>query len=178
MKNKIAILRGINVGGRRKILMADLKSLCEKLGWKDLKSYIQSGNLIFNSTKQNSELELELETAIGENYGFDVPVIVRDSEELQTSISNNPFYRDDADINQLYLTFLKHSPDAENVRNLAKMSYKPDKFEIMDKDVFVFCEGKYHQSKLSNAFFEKKLGVGATTRNWKTVLKLVELANS
>jgi uncharacterized protein (DUF1697 family) len=107
MKRKIAILRGINVGGKRKILMADLKSLCENLGWKNIVTYIQSGNLIFDSDKPNSELEINLEKAITEKFGFDVPVIVRTEKELETSINNNPFFDEDTDIKQLHLTFLK-----------------------------------------------------------------------
>ena len=175
MNRKIAILRGINVGGRRKILMADLKSLCEKLGWKNVTSYIQSGNLIFDSNHQNTELEHVLEMAIKEQFKFDVPVIVRSSIELKTAIAKNEFYSEDADINQLHLTFLKEKATAENIENTINYNHKTDKLKIVDKDVFIVCSGKYHQSKLSNNFFEKKLNVGARTRNWKTVLKLQEL---
>ncbi|MCB0749780.1 MAG: DUF1697 domain-containing protein, partial [Ignavibacteriae bacterium] len=90
MNRKIAILRGINVGGKRKILMDDLKSMCEKLGLKNVKTYIQSGNLIFNSDRKNAELENDLEKAITGKFGFDVPVIVRTETELKNSISKNP----------------------------------------------------------------------------------------
>ena len=175
MENKIGILRGINVGGKRKILMADLKSLCEKLGLKNVVTYIQSGNLIFVSGKQNSALETMLEKAIQETFGFEVPVIVRSSKELESSINNNPFHDKNADINALHLTFLKEKPTQENVEKALSFNYEPDKFEIKDKCVYIYCEGKYHQSKLTNNFFEKKLNTGATTRNWKTVLKLADL---
>jgi len=178
MSKKIAILRGINVGGKRKILMAELKSLCEDLGWKNVATYIQSGNLIFTSDKTNSELEKNLEIALTENFGFDVPVIVRSLEELQTSIDKNPFLGEDADINQLHLTFLKEKPTKENEEKILAFNYEPDQFSIDGKDVFIFCDGKYHKSKLSNNFFEKKLKTGATTRNWKTVLKLYELSKN
>lgn len=177
MEKKIAILRGINVGGKRRILMADLKILCEELGLKNVKTYIQSGNLIFDSDKTNSMIEFELEKKIVEKFGFDVPVIVRDSEELQVSINKNPFV-DFCDINQLHLTFLKEKPTEENKEKISTYNYEPDKFKIDNKDVFIFCSGKYHQTKLSNIFFEKKLKVGATTRNWKTILKLSELSKS
>ena len=156
--------------------MADLKSLCEKLELKNVKTYIQSGNLIFNSSRPNSELEKTLEEAIADNFGVDVPVIVRSAEELRTSIEKNPFYVKDANINQLHLTFLKENPTKENAEKTLTFDHEPDKFKINDKDVFIYCEGKYHQSKLTNNFFEKKLNVGATTRNWKTILKLHELS--
>lgn len=178
MNRKIAILRGINVGGKRKILMADLKSLCETLGWIDVKTYIQSGNLIFNSSEQNSELENILVSAISEKYGFHVPVIVRSPEELQTLIDKNPFYNKEADINQLHVTFLKEKPTVENTKQMETCSYEPDKMVIQDKDVFIFSSGKYHESKLTNNFIEKKLKVDATTRNWKTVLKLIDLSQN
>ncbi|MGB5653915.1 MAG: DUF1697 domain-containing protein [Robiginitalea sp.] len=176
MNKKIAILRGINVGGKRKILMADLKALCQNLGWANVVTYIQSGNLIFDSKKQNPELEQTLEKAISYNYGFDVPVIIRNANELQTSIGRNSFFDKDADITQLHLTFLKENPTSENVEKTKTYNFEPDRFEIVEKDVFICCAGKYHQSKLTNNFFEKKLKVGATTRNWKTVLKLQELS--
>ena len=155
--------------------MADLKSLCEKLGLNNVATYIQSGNLIFASGKQNSELESILEKGIKETFGFDVPVIVRSSKELDASIKNNPFYDENADINSLHLTFLKEKPSKENEEKALTFNYEPDKFKIQDKYVYIFCEGKYHQSKLTNNFFEKKLDTGATTRNWKTVLKLSDL---
>lgn len=178
MNKKIAILRGINVGGKRKILMHDLKALCDQLGLEQVQTYIQSGNLIFSSNKENSELEDMLEKSISEKFGFEVPVIVRNLKELETSISKNPFLSKDSDIKQLHLTFLKAHPSQENLEKIQSYNYEPDKFKIEENDVFIFCQGKYHQTKLSNNFFEKKLNVGATTRNWKTVLKLLELGKN
>lgn len=176
---KIAILRGINVGGRRKILMADLRSLFESLGFTETKTYIQSGNVIFSDDSKSSDLIVadKIEIAITEKYGFDVPVIVRSSEEIKQAVQNNPFLKNkEADINHLFLTFLKEKPSSENQTKTESYNYAPDQFVILDKDVFLYCEGKYHKSKLTNNFFEKKLKVAATTRNWKTVLKLLELS--
>lgn len=176
MNKKIAILRGINVGGNRKILMADLKSVCAQLGWINVQSYIQSGNLIFESEQKNSELETSLQAAILEHFGHDVPVIVRTHQELQQSIQNNPFLTDQADISQLLLTFLKEHPDKDLIDSLQNPS-DTDQYKLQGKDIFLFCTGKYHTSKLTNQFFEKKLKVVATTRNWKTVMKLIELSS-
>ncbi len=176
MSIKIAILRGINVGGKRIILMADLKTLCEKLGLENVKTYIQSGNLIFSSGSVNTDLERKLEMAITDKYGFDVPAIVRDLEEIKSSIDKNPFFDGDADMDRLHLTFLKEKPNPENAEITTTYDYAPDKFKIDGRDVFIYCAGKYHESKLTNGFFEKKLNTVATTRNWKTVLKLYELS--
>jgi len=176
MSIKIAILRGINVGGKRIILMTDLKALCEKLGLAHVKTYIQSGNLIFSSGSGNTDLERKLEMAITDKYGFDVPVIVRDLEEIKATIDKNPFFDGDADMDRLHLTFLKEKPTPENAEITTTYDYAPDKFKIVGRDVFIYCAGKYHESKLTNGFFEKRLNTVATTRNWKTVLKLYELS--
>ncbi|MCF4100382.1 DUF1697 domain-containing protein [Gillisia sp. M10.2A] len=173
---KIAILRGINVGGKRKILMADLKMLCEKLELQEVKTYIQSGNLIFSSHEQNSDIENKLEKTISDEYGFEVPVIVRTSTELLSLVNKNPFYNSKADINKLHITFLKFRAAKEDIDHVLTCTHEPDRFIIDGKEVFLYCEGKYHQSKLTNNFFEKKLKVPATTRNWKTILKLLELS--
>lgn len=175
METKIAILRGINVGGKRKILMKDLKVLCEKLEWKNIKTYIQSGNIIFKSTQKNIDLAHKLQQAIAQQYDFEVPVIVMNVEELKTAIDNNPFYENTA-IEQLHLTFLSTLPNTTDIKQIENTDFTPDAFKIKDKNIFIYCEGKYHKSKLTNNFFEKKLKVIATTRNWKTVLKLKDLA--
>jgi len=181
MNKKIAILRGINVGGKRKILMADLKLLFESLGFSNIITYIQSGNVIFDTTNELDDVELSdaIEKIILEKYKFIVPVIIRSFAEMKQLIENNPFYKNEnVELNQLYLTFLKEKPIEENILNLELYSSTSDKFIVKGKDVFIFCEGKYHQSKLTNNFFEKKLKVSATTRNWKTVLKLLDLGES
>lgn len=178
MNRRIAILRGINVGGKRKILMADLKSMFEKMKFSNVSTYIQSGNVFFDAEKgfDNRDLGQKIENAIEKEFGFEVPVIVRTPKEIDSAINQNPFSYDDTDIVHLHLTFLNEEPTTENQEKAESYNYEPDKFEIKGKNVFIYCVGKYHQSKLTNNFFEKKLKVNATTRNWKTVLKLYELS--
>jgi uncharacterized protein (DUF1697 family) len=181
MSKYISILRGINVGGNRKILMADLKNLFEKLECTNIQTYIQSGNVIFDSgqKRSNADLEQKIQQSITENFGFDVPVIIRTAEELTESIANNPFWKEkDADIDRLHLTFLKELPSKEKLEKLKTLAFDPDKFEIIGKDAFIFCSAGYSDSKLTNQLFENKLGITATTRNWKTVIKLHELTLS
>jgi uncharacterized protein (DUF1697 family) len=177
MTHYISILRGINVGGKRKILMADLKALYEKLGFSEVKTYIQSGNVIFKAQKQEGhQLAQKISEAIEEKYGFEVPVIVRTKEEMERTLSANPFLnQEDTVIENLHLTFLSDLPVEEKLEKIKSIDHSPDQFHIIRKDVFIFCSGKYHQTKLSNTFFEKKLKVNATTRNWKTAKKLLEL---
>ena len=178
MAKYISILRGINVGGNRKILMDDLKSLFEKLEFSNVHTYIQSGNVIFDSDQKrsNADLEQKIQQAIAETFGFDVPVIIRTSEEMTISIANNPFWKaKDAEIDRLHLTFLKELPSKEQFDKLKALSFNPDRFEIIGKDVFLFCSAGYSDSKLTNQFLENKLGTTATTRNWKTIIKLQEI---
>ena len=173
----IAILRGINVGGNRKVPMAELKAACQKASFQNVRTYIQSGNVIFDAEEQEpSGLEVKIQEIIAETFGFDVPVIVRSVEEWFESINNNPFWKEkDADIDRLHLTFLKDLPTQEKLEKIKTIIFPPDKFEIIGKDVFVFCSAGYSDSKLTNSFFESKLKIPATTRNWKTVMKLNEL---
>jgi uncharacterized protein (DUF1697 family) len=174
----ISILRGINVGGNRIILMKDLKVLFEKLGFSNVETYIQSGNVVFESDQKlsNADLELKIQQAITEPFGFDVPTIVRTADDWAKSIVNNPFLKEkDADIDRLHLTFLKELPKPELLEKIKSFQFLPDRYEIIGKDVFIFCAAGYGTSKLTNPFFESKLKVQATTRNWKTVMKLHEM---
>lgn len=179
MAGRIAILRGINVGGKRKIIMKDLKILFLDMGFRNVETYIQSGNVFFDSDENLSDIEIseKIEYTISNKYDFEVPVIVRSEKDIEEVIQINPFYEvGNVNVNQLHLTFLKDTPTSENCAITESYNFKPDRFKIMGNHVFVYCEGKYHQTKLNNNFFENKLKTAATTRNWKTVLKLLELS--
>ena len=181
MTKYISILRGINVGGKRKILMADLRELYKSLGFENIVTYIQSGNVIFESKKKNANntFTKKIKEAIFEKYGFDVPVIIRSVEEIKNILKKNPFLKKEgAQIENLCVTFLSEVPSEENLEKIKTCDYSPDLFQIIEDNTFLFIEGKYHKSKLTNNFFEKKLKVSATTRNWKTVLKLLELSTT
>jgi len=159
--------------------MADLRQLFEKLGCSDVATYIQSGNVFFDTIDNINEIEIadKIEVAIKEKYGFDVPVIVTNHKDLYNAVQNNDFSKvEGVDIKELHLTFLKENPTKENIDIINQINHEPDEFKIHDKFVFLSVKGKYHKSKLTNNFFEKKLGVRASTRNWKTVLKLLELS--
>ena len=180
MQKYISILRGINVGGKRKILMQDLKELYQKLGLQNPVTYIQSGNVIFETDLDRNQISEKIEKAIFEKYNFEVPVIIRSKEELIQIQSANPFIRLEKDksdlLANLHLTFLEDIPTTENIEKAKEIETKiEDTFKVVENNVFIFCEGKYHTSKLTNNFFEKKLKTKATTRNWKTIGKLIEL---
>lgn len=174
----IAILRGINVGSGRKVPMADLKKLCESLELQNVQTYIQSGNVVFELgiPQATLMLEIRLQQAFSETFGFDIPVIVRTDEEWAESIVQNSFLKEEnLDVERLHLTFLKELPMPELLEKIKEYQYLPDRYEIIGRNVFIFCAAGYGTSKLVNSFFESKLKVPATTRNWKTVLKLHEM---
>ncbi len=174
----ISILRGINVGGRRKILMADLKSIYEKLGSTNVITYIQSGNVIFDLKKKVEEKKFaqKIATAIIKQYDFEVSVQVKTMDQIKSTLTSNPFLkRKDLAKEKLHVTFLAEIPETSNVEKITAIDYAPDEFQIIGQDVFIHCE-KYGKTKLNNGFFERKLRVSATTRNWKTINKLLDLA--
>ncbi|MDY7394546.1 DUF1697 domain-containing protein [Aureibaculum sp. 2210JD6-5] len=179
MTKYIAILRGINVGGHRKILMADLKQLLEKMGLQNVITYIQSGNVIFSSTMSEKDAEKAMKKAVHEKYGFDVPVLVRTVNYFHNLIDNNPYLKDEnVDINQLYVTFLSEIPNESAIEKLENTDFNKDKFTVIGDVVFLCFNSKLSDSKLDNNIIEKKLNLTATTRNWKTVLKLIELSGN
>lgn len=181
MKSYVSILRGINVSGKNKILMADLKLLFEKLGFENVHTYIQSGNVIFKApgTKDDFEIAKRIEKAIDDTFNFKVPVIAFSGDELKATIENNPFVAEkNVDPDKLHVTFLSEKPAEEDVKKMEAFDYSPDRFIIKGKRVYLYIPGGYGETRLSNKFFENKLKVTATTRNWKTVKKLLEISFS
>lgn len=176
MTKYVSILRGINVGGHRKILMKDLKALYVKLGFTQVVSYIQSGNVLFESKNTSiSEMETKITEAIKKQFGFDVPVLVRKVSEFEDAVTLSPYYSEHCDIESLYFTFLSAKPSQSDIDALNQVDFGDDEFEILDGVVHAKIVPPYHKSKLSNQIIEKKLNCSATTRNWKTVNKLIEL---
>jgi uncharacterized protein (DUF1697 family) len=175
----ISLLRGINVGGNSKINMADLVILYESLGLNDVITYIQSGNVIFRSRETDiKKLSKLIEEKLDQIFHLSSSTLVITPAILQKIITNNPFLKErDMDTAKLYVTFLYEMPSELNVRPLEETRYETDRFVIADGEVYLYCPNGYGRTKLSNNFFEKKLGVAATTRNWKTVNTLLSMAD-
>jgi uncharacterized protein (DUF1697 family) len=176
MTSYVLLLRGINVGGHRKILMADLKTKLSKLGLRDTVSYIQSGNLVFNhcAIEHIAKMEHKIANCIEDAFGFDVPVMLIEGETYKTIISENPFSNSN-NIKNLHCTFFKSKPEKEDLEQLKSFDFEPDEIAIGSHAVYLNCHGNYRQTKFTNTVVEKKLKTPCTTRNWKTVLKLEEL---
>jgi uncharacterized protein (DUF1697 family) len=186
MKTFISLLRGINVSGQNKIRMPDLKGLYESLNLANVETYIQSGNVIFDYEEQDpARLVRTIEAAIGRTFETSVQVLLRDKNRFQQIIDSNPFFNQrNEDPEKLHVTFLSESPSESALRNLPNPpdpkrsgAGNGDEFLVYDKEIYLFCPNGYGQTKFSNSFFERKLKVNATTRNWKTVNVLYEMAN-
>lgn len=178
MNKFISILRGINVGGNRKILMADLKTLYLKLNLNNPITYIQSGNVIFESEDGSLQnIENKISQGIKGKFGFDVPVIVRSVDDFNKVVKVNPFFTEAEDIKSFHVTFLSKTPTKADVKALEKINFGKDQFKIIGKEMHLFIKVPYHKSKLSNQMVEKQLKCSATTRNWRTVNKLIALTN-
>ena len=178
MNTYISILRGINVSGQKLIKMTELKSHFENLGYSNVVTYIQSGNVIFKSSNSSTNaLAVEISKMIKQVYGFDVPVLVLTKDELIEVANNNPYLNMEEILNEsLYITFLTEEPATAKINQIDTTSFLPDEFTILGKNLYLHVVNGYGKTKLSNNFFENKLKVTATTRNIKTVNKLIELA--
>lgn len=178
MQTYISLLRGINVSGQKSIKMEDLREMYESLGYERVKSYIQSGNLIFDTVRNDpAGLEKTLEQSILDSFGFEVPVFVRNLFTMERILEDNPFTGNDSiDQDRLYVTFLSKKPDRKNIPELSNMDLGEEEYQIMDSHIYLHLPGGYARTKLSNNTFERKLKLQATTRNWKTVNKLYEIA--
>ncbi|ADZ10516.1 protein of unknown function DUF1697 [Methanobacterium lacus] len=180
MTTYISMVRGINVGSKR-IKMADLRDIYTFLGFKPVKTYIQSGNVIFKSNIDDpDELGQRIAQKIFETYNYHVEIVIRTMEELKTVVQSCPF--GNKEVEYLHVTFLSAIPGGDRVRSIDMENINgiksTEEFKLLSKEIYLYLPEGYGRTKLNNNFFEKKLGLNATTRNWKTVNKLLEIAES
>jgi uncharacterized protein (DUF1697 family) len=180
METYIALLRGINVSGQKMIKMEELKRVLGTLNFSNIRTYIQSGNIIFETDiKDSTFLEKQIFEIIFKNFGFPVQVVIRNRQELVEVYKNNPFLRNrNEPVEKLHVTFLGEKPDPVHLKKIEGSSFLPDEFVLSGSEIYLFCPNGYGRTKLTNQFFESKLKVTATTRNWKTVetmLKICEI---
>jgi uncharacterized protein (DUF1697 family) len=173
----IGLLRGINVGGHNIIKMADLRNLLETIGLRKVKTYIQSGNILFESDEESQHLTKKLEDEISKTFGFPVPVVLRTAAEFTSIIQDCPFATDQLrEGESVQVAFLAGEPSPEGENHLRSFQNEREQFQIIGKQVYLFFQISIRDSKL--AIQLAKLGVPATVRNWKTVVKLHSLAET
>lgn len=177
MTTYISLLRGINVSGQKMIKMDALRKSYEQMGFQDVTTYLQSGNVVFKAINFTiSALEQKISEEIQHRFGFDVPVIVLSIDKLQQIISNNPFAKDaNKDISFLHVTFLASQPIDFDNKMIEDKKQNGEEICLTHIVVYLYCPNGYGRTKLTNNFLENKLKVGATTRNWKTTNELLKI---
>jgi uncharacterized protein (DUF1697 family) len=176
----IAFLRGVNVAGHAMISMKELPDLFLKLGLGDVKTYIQSGNIIFkNETGQNDAvIEEKIEQEIKKKFDAKVSVMLRSVSDLKSLASRNPFLKEpDFEPSRMAVIFLQEKASQDAINKVKDIDYPPDKFSISGREIFIYCPNGFGRTKLYTNFFEKKMGVIGTSRNWKTISTLVDMTN-
>jgi uncharacterized protein (DUF1697 family) len=176
----VALLRGVNVGGHNQIRMDALRTLCESLKLRDVQTYVQSGNVVFRTDERDlPSLARRLEDAIERRVGFRPAVILRTASELKDVIARNPFAgRPDIEPGKLLVVFLAGEPTAEARGDVLKIKANPEEFTIDGREVYIYYPDGQGRSKLSWVAIERKLGTPGTGRNWNTVTRLMEVAET
>src|SRR5216684_2076926 len=176
MTTNVALLRGLNVGGKNRMPMTALTQMFVEAGCTNVRTYIQSGNVIFKAKQSKLEkLPAVIAKNIAESFGYKTPVVLRTVEQIGETVENNPFLKAGADENELHVYFLANAPDARGIASLDPARSSPDAFLVRGRDVYLKMPNGMARTKLSNAYFDSKLATISTARNWRTTLKLFEL---
>ena len=170
----IVLLRGINVGGHRKVPMAELRELLSNSGYNNVQTYVQSGNVVLQSSFDSIKLKQELEKIILNHFGFEVKVLVKTYSELKTIYETCPFQKEEKE--KSYFMILDNLPNVPDLEEVSKLSYDGEEFKITNNSIYFYSANGYGRTKFNSNFFEHKLKVNATARNYKTMLKLLAMA--
>lgn len=173
---QIVLLRGINLGPKRRVAMADLRSLLDDAGFQDVRTYVQSGNIVLSSEATSEQLARECERQISDRFGFDVDVIVRTGEELAEVVRRNPLAEVATNPKRYQVTFLAAEPDRDVVRTAAAVVADGERFVAIGRELYAWHPEGVARSKLSAKLAGGGLGVTATARNWTTVTTLLAMA--
>jgi uncharacterized protein (DUF1697 family) len=172
----VAFLRAVNVGGHNRVAMASLRELLEGLGYGQVRTHLQSGNAVFTATNTPPErLAREIEGGLVAELGLEARVLVRTQAELERVVAENPLLDIAADHARLLVVFLSGPLDREALGELAPADFEPDVFALGEREIYAWYPDGVRATKLSNAFWERRLGVAATGRNWNTVTRLLEM---
>jgi uncharacterized protein (DUF1697 family) len=176
----ISMLQGINVGGQKRLSMDVLREIYQGLGFTDVLTYAQSGNVIFSTSQQETtSLTEKIEAAIAQACGFSVRVFTRLPADMERILVGNPYVNGrNEDLSKLHVSFLYRPVEQSTWRVLTALQGIDDEFAPGKMEIFLFCPNGYGKTKLSNGFFERKLGVPVTTRNWNTVQALYKMAKN
>lgn len=174
----IALLRGINVGPHKRMKMEKLRASCEALGFKNVQTYIQSGNVVCQAGKLSSEAAAKkIEAQIVKDFGFSADVIARTGDEMKQIVSGNPLLKEPGvDISKLHVVFLSETPSLESVKKLEAIVKPPDKVRYKGKEIYFYFPNGVSGSSIWKHNLDRVLGISGTMRNWKSVNTLYEMA--
>ena len=177
MHKYITLLKGINVGGHKKVPMADLRELLSTSGFENVKTYIQSGNVILESSEGNSlKIETKIQDAIQSHFGFEVSVLVRTRADLKRIFDASPFSEEKKV--KSYFTMLHRTPSQDLVNIASEKVYEGEEYYIINDCIYFYCEAGYGRAKFNMNFFERKLETTGTARNYNTMIKLLALSKT
>lgn len=172
----VALLRGVNVSGRHKVPMAQLRSICLRVGCDDARTYIQSGNVVVSAAGSAAALEATLEHAIRREFGFFVPVIVRSAQRWKRYVSSTPFQKEaEREANRVLLALSKQRPKADAVAKLRNYAVAAEQIDKRNDGVWIYYPNGIARSKLTPTVLDRCVGSPVTARNWRTVLRLTEM---
>ncbi|CAH8282182.1 uncharacterized protein (DUF1697 family) [Mariniflexile fucanivorans] len=174
MKAYIALLRGINVGGHKKVSMIEFRDLLTKTGFQNVQTYIQSGNVVFQSSIEISKLEKIIQKSIYNHFGFEVSVIIKTNKQLQVILDNCPLSEEKKE--KSYFIMLNKIPDSNLVKEVDKIAYENEEIIIKNDCIYFCCSTGYGRTKFNMNTYERKLNVVGTSRNYKTMVKLLSLS--
>ncbi len=173
----VALLRGINVGGKNRLPMKELAALFVDAGCEDVRTYIQSGNVVFRvGPTGGEEISSVISTSILSRFGYRIPVVTRTAREFQETVRANPFLDAGAETDKLHVMFLAELPDSASVEALDPERSPGDEFAVMGREIYLHCPNGVARSKLTNSYFDSRLSTTSTSRNWRTTLKILDLA--
>ena len=173
----IALLRGINVGGKNRMPMKELAAMFVDAGCKDVRTYIQSGNVVFRTGSTGEEdISSVISASILSRFGYRIPIITRTAREFLEIVQANPFVEAGAEADKLHVMFLAELPDGAQVEALDPNRSPGDEFAVLGREIYLHCPNGVARTKLTNSYFDSRLSTTSTTRNWRTVLRLLELA--
>src|SRR5262245_26440293 len=176
MATYIALVRGINVG-RNVLKMERLRALWAALGFTEVRTYIQSGNVVFEAADAPSKQAARIESSLEGETRLPVSVILRTPADLKRLVAKNPFLKQKGvDPSKLHVSFLADKPTKEGLKRLAAIDAGADQYQVAGQEIYLHCPNGYGKSKLANSALERALGVRATTRNWRTVETLLAMA--
>lgn len=172
----IALLRGINVGGKNRLPMQDLASIFREVGCTDVRTYIQSGNVVYRASLAARQIADRVSSVIADRFDIRAPIVMRTARDLERVVTTNPFLKETTNTRELHVGFLLERPDPDGIRSLDPDRSPPDEFTVAGREVYLRCPNGIGRSKLTSQYFDSRLRTTITVRNWRTVLTLLDMA--